>query len=257
MTIRAFSFGGGVQSTAALVLAARGEIAFPVFIFADVGDDSEHPDTLVYVRDHAAPYAERHGIKLVTVAKTTSLLTVLMDAGKSSIPIPAMYAGRLPGRRNCTSTWKIQPVARELRRRGATRGQPAALGLGISVDEWHRAKDSREAHVRHEFPLLDLKLDRTACKQVIAEAGLPEPPKSACWFCPLRSMGQWRDMRRERPDLFDQAVALEDRLNEKRTARGKDAVYLANKAVPLEQAVGLQLVMDVEDAGCESGFCMT
>lgn len=41
--LRVFSFGGGVQSTAALVLAAQGEIDFTAFIFANVGADSEHP----------------------------------------------------------------------------------------------------------------------------------------------------------------------------------------------------------------------
>ena len=41
MTLRSFSYGGGVQSTAALVLACRREIDFPLFIFANTGDDSE------------------------------------------------------------------------------------------------------------------------------------------------------------------------------------------------------------------------
>lgn len=42
--LRVFSYGGGVQSTAALVLAAQGRIDFPAFVFANVGEDSEHPD---------------------------------------------------------------------------------------------------------------------------------------------------------------------------------------------------------------------
>ena len=44
--IRAISFGGGVQSTALLVLASQGKIDFRTFLFANVGDDSEHPATL-------------------------------------------------------------------------------------------------------------------------------------------------------------------------------------------------------------------
>ncbi|MEU8804899.1 hypothetical protein AB0C35_45775, partial [Spirillospora sp. NPDC048819] len=59
--IRAFSYGGGWQSTAALVLAAQGHIDFDRFLFANVGDDSEHPATLRYIREHAAPYAAAHG----------------------------------------------------------------------------------------------------------------------------------------------------------------------------------------------------
>jgi 3'-phosphoadenosine 5'-phosphosulfate sulfotransferase (PAPS reductase)/FAD synthetase len=52
--IRVFSYGGGVQSTAALVLAAQGVIDYHTFLFANVGEDSENPDTLAYVRARKA-----------------------------------------------------------------------------------------------------------------------------------------------------------------------------------------------------------
>lgn len=41
--MRVFSFGGGVQSTAVLVLSAHGVLPYKQFIFSNVGDDSEHP----------------------------------------------------------------------------------------------------------------------------------------------------------------------------------------------------------------------
>ncbi len=45
--MRVISYGGGVQSTALLVLANRGEIRYvDAALFANVGDDSEDPDTL-------------------------------------------------------------------------------------------------------------------------------------------------------------------------------------------------------------------
>ena len=47
--LRVASYGGGVQSTAMLVLAAQRIIDFPLFLFANVGDDSEHPASLRYV----------------------------------------------------------------------------------------------------------------------------------------------------------------------------------------------------------------
>jgi len=34
------------------------------------------------------------------------------------------------------------------------------------------------------YPLMEWGLDREKCKQIIANAGLPVPVKSACWFCP-------------------------------------------------------------------------
>src|SRR5258708_98613 len=46
--LKVFSFGGGVQSVAALVLAAQGKIDYRHFVFCNVGDDSENPATLEY-----------------------------------------------------------------------------------------------------------------------------------------------------------------------------------------------------------------
>ncbi len=63
--LRSFSFGGGVQSTAALVLAAQGRIDYRTFVFANVGEDSENPGTITYVEKHTRPYAEAHGLTLI------------------------------------------------------------------------------------------------------------------------------------------------------------------------------------------------
>ncbi len=40
MTLRSVSYGGGVQSTALLVLAAQGDIDFPLFLFANAVCDT-------------------------------------------------------------------------------------------------------------------------------------------------------------------------------------------------------------------------
>lgn len=69
MNLRSVSYGGGVQSTALLVLAAQGRIDYPLFLFANVGADSEHPASLRYVREVAMPYAEAHGIELVELCR--------------------------------------------------------------------------------------------------------------------------------------------------------------------------------------------
>ena len=37
--LKVFSYGGGVQSTAALVLAAQGKIDYQTFLFCNVGAD--------------------------------------------------------------------------------------------------------------------------------------------------------------------------------------------------------------------------
>jgi hypothetical protein len=257
-----FAFGGGVQSTAALVLAAQERIDYTTFLFCNTGDDSENPETLTYVHEIAMPFAARHGLALVELQRHSRAgvpLTLLgqLAARERSIDIPVRMANGAPGNRSCTGDFKIKVIARHTRAAGATAEHPATVGLGISVDEWHRARDSTITWQRSAFPLLDLGLARHQCAAVIEAAGLAVPPKSACWFCPYHSRADWLRMRRERPERFAAAVALEQRLNERRVAIGKDVVYFHRSCVPLDRAVGEQMGMDELLDGCDSGHCWT
>jgi len=267
--LRLVSYGGGVQSTALLVLAAQGRIDFPLFLLANVGDDSEHPDTLRYLHEIAMPYAETHGIELVELhrigqrgpnkGKRLTLYSELITPSRN-IPIPVrMGTNGAPGTRQCTGNYKIAVVARECRRRGATRDDPAIVALGISVDEIERAKpgvDPLRPTQHRVYPLLDLGLSRHDCARLIAAAGLPVPPKSACWFCPFHDKEAWRKLKRDTPDLFDRACHLEQTLNARRDELGKDHVYLTRHGRALAETVDDQLVLDGLD-GCDSGWCMT
>jgi hypothetical protein len=259
--VRAFSYGGGVQSTAALVLAARREIDFRLFVFANVGDDSEHPKTLEYVTEVAGPYAERHGLQLHEVRKTRfkkpETLLGHLERDNRSIGIPArMNDSGAPGRRSCTLDLKVKPIAKWMAGRGATAESPGVIGLGISLDEYERMRsEASERVVRLEYPLIALRLQRSDCVRIIAEAGLSLPVKSSCWFCPYHRLTHWTRMRREEPDLFAKSVALERLLNERRRSLSKDPVWLTTRRRPLDQAIGDQMTLDEAADACESGFC--
>lgn len=265
MTLRFFSYGGGVQSTAALVLAARGEIDFPHFVMANVGDDSEHPDTLAYVRDVAMPYAQAHGIELHLLDRrkrdgsTETLWGRLMREGSRSLPIPVRMSNGAPGTRSCTADFKIKVTGKWAKQHGATKDNPATVGIGISVDEIHRANNRRtEPHEEIVYPLLDLRLRRDDCLRIIAQEGLPAPGKSSCFFCPFHRPSAWQDLNRERPDLFEKSCQLEDTLNERRATLGKDPVFLTRFGVPLRRAIALDqdtLPADPADGECSSGWC--
>jgi hypothetical protein len=264
-----FAFGGGVQSTAALVLAATGRLDVRTFLFCNVGEDSENPDTLRYVAEFARPYAEAHGLDLVELrrmrfGRPETLYGRLTRPGSRSLAIPVRLTGRsdgAPARRSCTADFKIRVIARWLREHGATAENPATVCLGISMDEIERARSTDASGFPFErlaYPLLDLRLYRDGCEALIRQAGLPVPPKSACWFCPLRSLSNWREMRRRRPDLFDRAAELEASLNERSAALGllRSPVYLTRRLRPLPLAVAEDGQQDLFD-GCESGFCWT
>jgi hypothetical protein len=264
-----------VQSTALLVLAAQGRINYPLFLMANVGEDSEHPDTLTYVRDVAMPYAAEHNIELVLLDRhkrdgtVETLMGRLTKEGSRSLPIPVRMSNGAPGRRSCTADFKIRVIAKELKRRGATADVPAVVGVGISLDEIHRANARKRVapYERVVYPLVGigddtgLKLNRLDCERIIRDSGLPVPGKSACYFCPFHKQARWSDMARQRPDLFAKSVALEELLNQRRAVLGKDPVYLSAYGMPLAQAVDqgqpLLPLVDGDDGSCDSGWCMT
>lgn len=263
MTLRIFSYGGGVQSTAALVLAVQGKIDYPVFIFANVGDDSEHPDTLRYVHDIAMPYATANGIELIELRPTRrgeniSLYEDVLRTDAKGIAIPVRAANGAPGIRACTNQYKVQPIARETKRRGASKDTPAVLGLGISLDEIERMNSSRIAWHVFDYPLVELRLARDSCERIVRNAGLPVPPKSACWFCPFLHMARWKEMQIHEPDLFTRAVVFERDVNVKQRRMGKPDVYFTRYARPLDVLFGSEQsnMFEEFDDTCESGFCM-
>lgn len=260
-----FSCGGGVQSTACLVLAAQGKIPYRTFIFANVGDKAESPRTIYYVNSVLKPYAKKHGIEWVDVAwidrqgRQRDLYDDLLEQQRS-INIPAYMPGGMPGNRKCTEAFKIKPIAKWIKNNAPN----CTLGKGISTDEPHRATPSRESDCyTSAYPLIDLGINRNDCLLIAKDAGLPQPPKSSCWFCPFKTTNQWVTMRREQNDLFEKAADLEKLLQQRREQLGKDPVYMSSiggrKQVNLRDVIPEQLGLFgwEPEEGCESGYCMT
>ncbi|MCY0939241.1 phosphoadenosine phosphosulfate reductase [Streptomyces sp. H34-S4] len=262
--MKTISFGGGVQSMGLMVLAARDEIPHRTFLFANVGDDSEDPRTLDYVERVTAPYAKANGLDLRVLHRTRrsgereTLWGRLMRQGSRSLPIPVRMSNGAPGTRSCTKDFKITVTGRWLREHGARAAAPAEVDIGISLDEISRASNRRtEPYEEVTYPLLDLRMRRADCLTVIADEGLEAPAKSACFFCPLKSTAGWRELRRDRPGLFERACELEDTLIARRATLGRDPVFLSRAGRPLHEAVSAAQDELPLDVGCDSGWCMT
>jgi len=262
--MRLFSSGGGVQSTAVLVLSARGDLPYRVHVFANTGDDSEHPDVLAYVRNVSQPYAITHGIQFVEIAKGGRTLYQSLMSTNRSVPIPARMSNGAPGNRACTVDYKIRQIDRWIATNGGRDADIVTVGLGISTDEIQRARRNGRQWIERnrfwkqlEYPLIDLDMSRADCLAVIRDASLPPAPRSACYFCPFHSPMEWRRLDKQRPDLFARAVQIEEHINHKRVALlKKDKVWLHPSLAPLDLAVQSQMDFD-ELEGCEGGFCLT
>jgi hypothetical protein len=269
MSLSVISYGGGVQSTALIVLAAQGDLGdCRTALFSNVGDDSEHPATLRYVREVMTPWAAARGIEVVELVRrkrtgeVETLLGRLTKDGSRSLPIPVRMANGAPGRRSCTIDFKLKVIAKWLKAHGATADTPAEVNIGISWDEIHRISNKRVApHETVSYPLIDRRLTREDCKAVIARAGLAVPGKSSCFFCPFHRPSVWAAMRRHEPDLFAKSVALESLLNDRRALLGKDPVWMTRFNRPLDDAIPDDRQMTLADAGsgpgetCDEGVC--
>lgn len=266
--MRVFSFGGGWQSVAVLALQAMGKLPKPydAFVFASVGYESE-PETHDYFNEVALPFAEEFGIRLEMTMRrrkdgTEWPLLESVVADNRTIPIPVYMANGAPGNRSCTGDWKITVIDKWIRAQGAT---SATIGLGISMDEgervrpammeWHKVPGFRR---RVDYPLIGLRLFRENLQAVYAEAGIPGPPKSACFYCPFSSRSRWIEMKRNDPQRFAQAIEIQNIINAKREKLGRDAVTIHPDGL-LENVVGDQLpLFDFETGGgCNSGTCFT
>lgn len=228
------SLGAGVQSTALLLMADAGEFgARPdLAIFADTGWEPkatyEHLDWL----------ESQVSIPIVRVSKgnlrddTMKSLDGERGDAFASIPVyvKSPTTGKREGalRRQCTREYKLDPIYRELRSRGY---RNVEMWLGISLDEVQRMKPARVKWATNRWPLIEKRMSRRACVEWMRERGYPEPPKSACIGCPYHGDNQWRDLRDNRPEEWEEAVEFDAAIRQLPRIEG-DA-FLHRSLVPL------------------------
>lgn len=244
------SYGGGRQTVALCVLIARGVLPRPdQIIAADTGREAR--STWAYLDDHVRPLLAPLGLA-VEIAPH-ALATVDLHGLNGDLLLPAWTAtGKLPT--FCSTEWKARVVQRYLRGQGVTAGTTVTSLIGYSHDERHRIRGNHgDGCWRRAFPLVDLGLTKADCQIIIADQGLPLPASSSCWMCPHRSNAQWRHVRDNLPDQWQEAIALDAAIRED-DERG--AVYLHQSRVPLAEAD-----LDATDRRepmrqCSLGLCM-
>lgn len=267
--ITVLSFGGGVQSTAILCLLAEGSVKTDAIVFADVGADSENPDTLEYMELlKARGYLDERFVRVqATRYKQSDTVYQAAIRDNRSIPIPVKFPSGAYGNRSCTVDFKIKPVDRWIQDQGFTH---ATIQLGFSTDEARRAVNKptewHDHHKKHKFgfnkrfafPLLEIGLSRRNCHDIIARHNLPQAPKSACWFCPFSTRSYWIELRKHQPELFEKALALEQTLQKKAAKLERTEVYLHVDAMPLDlvpEQLSLWDIYQDTDNACQEGYC--
>lgn len=244
--IHIISLGAGVQSSTMALMAAAGEIT-PMpqcAIFADTQDEPGSVYKWIDWLENELPFP----VYRVTSGKLSEhanrTRTNKLTGRRENIGgVPLFIATEStpgPMARRCTKDFKIIPIVKAARKLGGIRRGQKTIGviqwIGISVDEIHRAKYSREPWMKNIWPLMDLRMSRADCLRWMSNRGYPEPPRSACVFCPFHSDREWRRLRDDEPEEFKKAIAFEiGYQTASNTSVLKTIPFLHRSLVPLDK----------------------
>ena len=240
--IHILSLGAGVQSSTLALMAAAGEVTpMPVAaIFADTQAEPQSVYTWLDWLEKQLPFPVHRvngGRSIVDVAMTIrtkengekwveNVIPAYVDNGDGS-------SGMI--QRQCTRDFKIRPITRKVRELCGK--NPSVQWIGISLDEAHRMKPSQDKWITHRWPLVDAKMRRHDCLRWMQSRGFAKPPRSACYFCPMKSNEEWRDLKDNHPEDWAKAVAVDrGHREQKSVARGAHGLpYVHPSLKPLDE----------------------
>lgn len=241
------SLGAGVQSSAMALMCAKGDLPYRVeaAIFADT---QVEPASVYRWLDWLEPQLPFpvHRVTKGDIVEATLRKRVSKKNGKAYQKnfVPSFGVSKsgkdtmLP--RKCTYDFKLIPIYQTLRKicnvkRGEKEHKVTSL-IGISLDELIRMKPAKYPFVKNVYPLVDARITRQGCLAWMEKNGYPQPPRSACVFCPYHSNVEWQRLKTEEPEEFQKAVDFERNLQETAKARNvKSVEYLHAKRIPLDQ----------------------
>lgn len=249
--LKVLSLGAGVQSSTLALMCEKNLIPPPdLAIFADTGDEPksvyEWLDFLitqlsfpVIITKHQSnlPLSEYEGIVMKSQKSGKTYVKSMIPAFTKS---STGRGGMLP--RKCTRDFKIRPIQQAIKRH---LGEKYFHGnklwveqyIGISVDEAHRMKTSSTKQIVNVYPLVDRHISRQDCLQWMKSNNYPEPPRSACTFCPYHSDKEWHRLKTQEPEAFAAAVSHEKKLQAsfEICEASKHMPYLHESRTPLEE----------------------
>lgn len=127
-----------------------------------------------------------------------------------------VYNGFLPSakQRWCTREMKIKPFERFV-------GEDDVVSyIGIRADENREGYISHKENIKAVFPFVEDGIVRDDVFRILEESvGVPEyyrwRSRSGCYFCFFQRQSEWLGLKREHPELFEQAKSYENRPKER------------------------------------------
>jgi 3'-phosphoadenosine 5'-phosphosulfate sulfotransferase (PAPS reductase)/FAD synthetase len=196
----------GGKDSAALAIYMRDRVPEMEYFFCDTG--RELPETYEYLQ------------RLETVLGKP---IARLNADRDFDHWLWVYGGALPSpqMRWCTKNLKIKPLEAWIG------DDPTYSYIGIRADENREGYISRKPNITPVFPFKNDGLVKEDILRILEEAGVGLPSyyswrtRSGCFFCFFQRKYEWVKLAEEHPDLFEKAIAYEDKVNFEATASSR------------------------------------
>tara|TARA_R100000687_G_scaffold63699_1_gene51740 strand:+ start:232 stop:1041 length:810 start_codon:yes stop_codon:yes gene_type:complete len=245
--MRVLSLGAGVQSSTLALMIEKGEVPMvDAAIFADTKSEQKAVyDWLNWLEAQLSYPVYRvswRNLKQDILdasqgnykAFTAPFFTLNVGTGKKGLL-----------RRQCTGDYKIKPIVQKVRELlGLEKGQMRKKGtkvemlMGISIDEIVRIKPNQIKYISNIYPLVEKGMSRSDCKAWMGKHNHPEPPRSACTFCPYHSNEEWQNVKQNKKEWeevvkLDLAIRSQEKF--KTNKYNLDELYLHRSCKPISE----------------------
>lgn len=205
----ALAFGGGTNSTAVLVGMDERGIRPDVIMFSDTG--GEKPETYRHIED-VSRWCEKIGFPPIDVVRVASKTLEQDCIDRNALPSVAY------GFKTCSIRFKAEPQEKFLNNHDGAKAVWNAGGkviktIGFDFGEPQRAKHYEDDKYVNWYPLIEWRWGRPECVAAIARAGIKQPGKSSCFFCPNSRPSEIQQLKHTHPDLFERALKIESGAN--------------------------------------------
>lgn len=201
------SYGGGTNSTAMLINMVKHQIVPDEILFADTG--GEKPETYEHIKAMNEWLLDKNFPTIKTLRYKTKHgeeITLEEDCLRNNT-IPSVAFGW----KTCSQKFKIQPVEKFIKSKYPN--ERIQMWIGFDAGEEKRIKANPNENFENYFPLIDWAWTREICVEKIRLAGINQPNKSSCFFCP--------NMKK------DEILSLSDDLKERAIKMEKNATKLS------------------------------
>ena len=196
----------GGKDSSALAVYMRDRVPEMEYFFCDTG--AELPETYRYLAKLEVALGKK-----ITRLNAERSFDHYFEVFRGTLPSPQM--------RWCTKLLKIHPLEDWI-------GEDEVISyVAIRADEKSRmGYMSTKPNITTVFPFIDDDVDHAGVVKILDDAGINLPDyyawrtRSGCYFCFFQRKAEWVGLADNHPDLFERAVAIEQKVLKNAGASG-------------------------------------